>query len=133
MSDETYAYFFVEGFDCGPNEISTSLNFEPTESWMKGDISKAGITKKESCWLLYSTLSRSELFLDKHIEALVDTLLANENNLRKIVEKYDCGINCVGKFDSPNPGIHLSQELLAKLSKLNIPVDFDLYCNPERD
>ena len=127
MSDETYAYFFIEGFECEADEISASLGLEPTDAWMKGEVSGKGVIRKNSCWLLYSQLPKSELFLDKHIEALVEILLPREKNILKLADKYDCGINCVGKF-SPSSGIHLSKELLAKVTILTVPLDFDLYC-----
>ncbi len=126
MKDKNYAYFFVEGFSCHPNEISLFLDIEPTKYSIRGDYSKIGTIIKENCWCLYSQLS-PELFLDEHIEALVTILIRKEKEVLQLVKKYDCGINCVGKFGSPSSSIHISKELLKDLSRLDIPVDFDLY------
>ncbi len=99
-----------------------------TDCYVKGEISKAGKPRKENCWLLYSPRQENEQFLDNHIESLLDILLTREKNILQITEKYTCGINCVGKYVSPNPGIHLSKTLIKNLSRLNIALDFDLYC-----
>lgn len=129
MNDEAYAYFFIEGFLCKPDDISKVIKLKPTEYRVKGEISKLGFPIKQNCWILYSTCQENEQFLDNHIKSLLDILLSREKFILKMTEKYECGINCVGVYVSPNHGIHLSKEIIKGLSRLNIELDFDLYCN----
>jgi hypothetical protein len=77
MSDhQTYAYFYVRGFNCLPDEISKVLMIEPTEAWMKGDEwgPKNIRQRKESSWIYKTSKSENDHYSNVHFEELVGIL-----------------------------------------------------------
>ena len=128
---ETYAYFYVSDFDGEASAITQTLGIEPTETWQKGDAGRYPQRSGEfSNWEVHSPLERSEIFLDAHIEAVLNII---EPKLTQILELQmqgcDIGINCVGYYTDANPGFHLSAKLLSRLAAFSFDVDFDLYCS----
>jgi hypothetical protein len=125
---ETYAYFWVSNFDCPPEDIGLRLGLVPTESWTKGDQWLPNKDRTYNCWQLCSPLPRDEVFLDRHLEALLKLIESKEDIIDKLSQEFQCGINCVGYYYEEHPGFHLSAELIARLAKIGLDVDFDLYC-----
>jgi len=132
MNDETFAYFFIEGFECDHSEVTHFLGLEPTEACNKGDVDGEERAEISSSWLLHSPLPKKTVFLDEHLETLLDILDTKSPEVLEMTRKYDCGINCIGKHFSPNPGVNLSKELIRRLGFFEISVDFDIYCNCEK-
>ena len=128
---ETYAYFWVADFDVPHDAITAAVGLSPSRAWNKGEPAPSGRPAKSSRWELHSVLPRDEIFVDKHIEALVPVLEPRARAIIDLGTRYECGISCVGKFYDANPGFHLSADLIARLAALKLPVDFDLYCYSE--
>lgn len=124
---DTYAYFWVRGFDCPPEAISERLGILPSEVTLKGELLRGGRVRETSYWSVLSPLARGNEFLDSHIDALLEILEPVAVKIRAIQNEYEVGINCVGYFYSSNPGFHLSREVIGRLSALKLSVDFDLY------
>jgi hypothetical protein len=124
---ETKAYFWVRGFEPPYSRISEVIGLEPTEAWDKGDKGKYVLCHQESHWQFCSPLPNTEIFLDSHIKVLLEILEDKIDKIQKLKDKYDVGISCVGYYQSPNPGFHLSEELINKCSILGLSLDFDLY------
>jgi hypothetical protein len=127
-SRETYAYFWVAADELPHNEISRLLGLEPTEFWAKGDPGNYVHQQKQARWVFHSPLPRTETFLDAHIEALVSALESSVESVVELGRRFEVGIQGVGYYTEANPGIHLSAELMSKLAKFSVAVDFDLYC-----
>ena len=125
---ETYAYLWVRGFDPPHSRISDALGLEPSEAFHEGDPWYKDRTRPFSSWHLTSPLPRTEVFLDAHIEALLDVLEPKREQLAEVAARYEVGMNCVGYYTSANPGIHLSAEVLRCCAGLGLSIDFDLYC-----
>ena len=119
---DTYAYFWVEGFECPIKEISSILELEPTSFHLKGDLisEKSSRTRNRSAWEFQSSLPRSEPFQDAHLENLLVVLKDKRNAVALLDSKYDICINCVGFYTNVNPGFHMS-------AYLGLSIDFDLY------
>jgi len=126
---ETYAYFFIHGFDCEPGDITTHLSLVPSRTWRKGDpyprrkdhfFDYAG-------WQLESGLPRDTYEMAAPVTALVDMLLARYDAFVSLPAHTKKGINCVGYYFSENPGFGLSAELAGKIAKLGLDIEFDLY------
>ncbi len=137
---DTYAYFYVSKFEGEASEITRKLKLEPTETWQKGDVwFRLPRLRPESCWKIYSPLDRSEIFLDTHIEAVLDIIEPKRAQILELqAQDCDIGINCVGMYYSAHPGFGLSAKLLSRLAAFSFDVDFDLYClcsddNEEQD
>ena len=54
-------------------------------------------------------------------------MLKKKEAIKKLKEKYDIGINCVGYYNDTNPGFHMSEDLIKSCAILGISIDFDLY------
>jgi hypothetical protein len=127
---DTWAYFYVSEFKGEASEVTQKLELEPAKTWQKGDVwFHQPRLRPESNWQIHSPVNRSEIFLNVHIEALLDII---EPKIAKILElkEQGCniGINCVGYYYDTHPGFQLSAELLTRLAALSLDVDFDLYC-----
>jgi hypothetical protein len=128
---DTYAYFWVTGFDCSIAEITQQMGIEPTRAWNKGD---PGTYKRQmafSGWDLYSPSPRGDKFIHEQLEALLPVLEERAAAVHSIAAKYDAGINCVGYFENYSPGFHLSKETVSRVAALGLSVDFDLYCSDD--
>ena len=129
MSERTdvYAYFWVQGYECQHEAISSQLKLMPTSVQSVGDLKKHGPPAKFNTWELLSPLARGEHLLQEYLESLLHVLEPNAEAIRDIASRYSTGINCVGYYFGSNPGLHLSASLLTRLSALQVAVDFDLY------
>lgn len=124
---DTYAYFWVQGFDCAPQEISRRLGLSPTEVQLKGEVITGNRARQVSSWNFYSPLPRGDEVLDAHVVALLNALEPCTDAIRAASQQYETGINCVGYYYSANPGFHFSRDTIQRLGALGLPVDFDLY------
>jgi hypothetical protein len=126
---ETYAYFYIADFECNPNVIIQKLNFKPTETWHKGDAWLPSKAREFSNWEIHSPVSRSEIFVDEHIKAVLEIIEPKREEILEFQKLgYKTGINCVGYYYDEHPGFGLSAELIARLATFSIDVDFDFYC-----
>jgi len=128
---ETYAYFWVSGFENPHSEISDLLGLAPTKAWQRGEQREYIPKQKESGWEFHSPLQKNEIFMDAHISALLEILEPKKIEIAKLQNEYEIGINCVGYFRCTNPGFHLDSQLIKKCAELNLSIDFDLYCTEE--
>ena len=126
---DTYAYFWVRGFECDPEEIGSALGLLPSRTVRKGDLisEKAEKRRAESWWELHSTLPRTERFQDAHIANLLEKLMVVKSAVINLGKRYESGISCVGYYTDCNSGFHLSAELVKRCAELGLSLDFDLY------
>ena len=127
---DNYAYFYVSDFEGDASEITRKLELEPTQTWHKGDVwFRAPRLRPESNWQIHSPVDRSEIFLNSHIEAVLDIIEPKKARILEIQEQgCTIGINCVGLYYDAHPGFTLSANLLSRLAAFSMDVDFDLYC-----
>lgn len=128
MPYNTYAYFFVRGFDCAIQQISDLLQIAPTRAWLKDDEGMGGRPRKFSNWELHSPLLRTEVFQDRHLNALLEILEDRREGVLQARSLYTCGLQGVGYYTNENPGFHMEAELISRVAALGLSVDFDLYC-----
>jgi hypothetical protein len=127
IDESAYVYFRVASEHLPLEEISSSLGIEPTECWRKGDVGIYNPSRPDSGWLLYSPLPRSNLRIDEHIEALLRMLEAYTPMVREFGQRYTTSLVCVGHFSESSPGFSLSKQLVERIAKLALSLDFDLY------
>ncbi len=130
--------FSVFGDSLIPENLSTILNYEPTNYWYKGDfvpiykgLNNKGIfrTRKENAWELVfgpvQTLFFSDALIDfsswvtPRLEVL--TQYVNENSL--FIKLFVLIEAQKDEF----PGIFIDKNLMAIMVKLNGEIDFDIY------
>ena len=123
-----YAYFRIAAADLPIGEISSALDLEPTETWLRGDAGKHTPSRPDSGWCYHSPLPRTETNLGAHIEALLPLLKAREHAIHALSERYETYLVCVGKYDnSASPGPFISRESITLLASLGVALDADLY------
>jgi len=124
---DVYAYFWVEGFDCSPDDLTAQMRAEPSHVQRIGEALPHGAIAETSLWKLLSPLARGESLLQEYLEALVALLEQRTSVVQSLASRYSAGINCVGYFYGSNPGLHLSASLIERIAVLKLAVDFDLY------
>lgn len=125
---DTYAYFWIEGFHCAPEEISERLGIAPSKVHLKGEPLSGKRVRQVNSWEVLSPLARGEEVLDSYVEALLSLLEPCAAVIQSIAKECEAGISCVGYFYSANPGFHFSHRVIQRLSALGVSVDFDLCC-----
>lgn len=109
--------------------ISEALDLAATKTWRHGDDWLPTKKRESNCWEIHSQVSHDDLFIDAHINALLDILELRKEQIQELQNRgYTTGINCVGYYYDEHPGFGLSVEQLARLSTLGLSVAFDLYC-----
>jgi hypothetical protein len=130
---DVYAYFWVDGFDCRSEEITTQMQTAPSNVKKVGELLPSGRAVQANRWELLSPLARGENLLQEYLEALVAVLERRAHVVQSLASRYSAGINCVGYFYGSNPGLHLSASLIERIAALKLAVDFDLYNYGEED
>jgi hypothetical protein len=130
---DVYAYFWVEGFDCGCEDITTQMKIAPSRVQQVGDVLPSGRAAQANRWELLSPLARGENLLQQYLEALVGVLEPRAHVIQTLASRYSAGINCVGYYYGSNPGLHFSASLIERIAALKVAVDFDLYNYGEED
>lgn len=121
----------VMGRDLEPREVSRLLGLEPTISHRRGD-DRTGTAAKysEGLWAWGPGMAESAP-LGEHMGALLDVLepkVATLHQIRKSGSRMDIFVGIFGPDD--NFGFAISHELLERLARLDVDLDFDLYCCP---
>src|SRR5687768_8488763 len=133
MPYNTYAYFFVRGFDCPIQQISDLLQIAPSEAWLKNQEGMGGRPRKFSNWELHSPLLRTEPFQDRHLDALLAILEDRRERVLQAISLYSCGLQGVGIYTNEHPGFHMDAELVSRIAAFGLSVDFDLYCRCDHE
>ncbi len=136
MSDhKTYAYFYVKGFDCSPDEITSTLALEPTDSWLKGDLWGEGNirVRKENCWRFKTKESEDDYGTNALFYDLLPILEDRREQLLSISKIAEIGITYVPTCYFPNVGVVLDKKLLSRLVSLGLSIDFDIYSLSDGD
>jgi hypothetical protein len=131
---ETYAYLWIEGFQCDASEISAAMQLEPDETRREGDLIERRFDRTgqkhywpKSSWSFRSSLPTDEISQASHIENLLDAIEPRSAEIMMLRESCEMGINCVGYYWGANPGFHLSEQLIQRCAALRLSIDFDLY------
>jgi hypothetical protein len=124
--NEQFAYFTVTGsFD--PEELTLRAGVGPSESWRAGDLHpRTRHERKFSRWFLHSRLPRNEP-LEAHVKDVLDQLDENAAGFISLSREYGGGMQLVGYFHEGYPGLHFDADIVARLGRYNLSVDFDFY------
>jgi hypothetical protein len=124
---DVYAYFWVQGFTCSTEEVTTLLGFTPSSVEAIRTANVELHPSRPNMWIHQSPVPRGESLVQDQLEGLLQVLEPHREAVISFASKGQAGINCVGYYYGSNPGLHLSAALLARLAALELPVDFDLY------
>jgi hypothetical protein len=121
------AYFWVSGFESA-DEVTSMLGVQPSASWRKGDqISASGGIRPDTAWTLEVDAGHGPA-LEERLERLLTGLEHLAGPISAVQRRFRTGINVAAYFDEPNPGFHLTAEVIARVGRLRLSLDFDLYC-----
>jgi len=124
------AHVSLAVFDFGDNlsVVTDVIGISPTEGWIKGDAMPNHPTAKRnhSRWVLASPLPKTES-VENHVLALVLVLEQRREELGELVRRYSCEIQCALYCEGATAGVQLSPELIGRVARLGLGIDFDLY------
>jgi uncharacterized protein DUF4279 len=125
-NNECYAYFGLAGsFD--PDAITLRVGSDPTRTTREGDpIPKTKLRQKCSRWQLHSRLPRTAQ-LESHVSDVLDQLDAQEIAFREVSQQFGGIMGLVGYFYDYYPGLVFEREIVERLAKYGLTVDFDFY------
>ena len=124
--NEQYAYFTIAG-DFDPGEISKLAEVTPTEFWRTGDVNaRTKLARKFSRWSLYSRLPKAEA-LEDHIADVISQLDEHAPQFINLCSSHSGVMQLVGYFKTDYPGFHMDRELIERLARYGLSVDFDFY------
>ena len=127
--DKNYAYISINGKE-NNSLVSSALNLEPTRSWNVGDKRKNGSIYNFSHWE-YKLPEFEQEYMDEALLKVIEFIEKNELDFSKVPEGFEPFISCAGWHEKNSPGFHLSEDMIVKLGKIGLAVDFDLYCHAE--
>jgi Domain of unknown function (DUF4279) len=124
--NEQLAYFTLTGsFD--PEEITRRAGVDPSDSWRKGDAHpRTMLERKFARWSIESRLPHNEP-LEAHIKDVLAQLDRNPDGFATLSREYDGCMQLVGYFHEIYPGLQFDADLVARLGKYGLSVDFDFY------
>ena len=125
-NNDCFAYFALAGsFD--PDAITLRIGVDPTRTAREGDpIPKTKVRKKCSRWELHSRLPRTAP-LESHVSDVLDQLDAQEIAFKEISQQFGGIMELVGFFYNFYPGLVFEREIVERLAKYGLIVDFDFY------
>lgn len=124
--NECYAYFCVSG-SFEPDQITERVGVKPTQSHREGDPLPKGTARyKTSRWQLHSRLERSSS-LEEHITDVLDQLDLKSAAFEKLSSEMDGVLELVGYFHAYYPGLVFDRDMVQRLARYSLSVDFDFY------
>lgn len=125
--DRNYAYIRVVG-TADSGLVTQRLGLQPTRQWNAGDLRANGTPRDASLWA-YESPAFETGQLDEAIAAVVLFIEASGIRLDDLPGDFEATLQCVGYHQHQSPGFHLTGDLVRKLGRLGLAIDFDLYCH----
>jgi hypothetical protein len=134
MEHDAHVFFAVFEFGQDASVVTKLAGFEPTESWVVGQPmrKRPDVAHRHSRWTFKSPLPLIAP-VEEHLDALVSALETHATGIRAVLSRFPAEIGCAVYFRTFTPGIHLPQQLLARVAALGLDIDFDLYFLGEDD
>ena len=119
----------IYGETLQPDEISSALGLQPTNSGLKGQRQSKYPNARElrrSIWILDATVDE-HLPLQDHLESLLDALEPRLIAISGIAKQYDTRLICGYSSEHGQGGCTFDAALLGRLAKFGVPLVVDLY------
>lgn len=128
VPNQSHVFLKILDFGDDPSVVTKRLGLSPTSVWRRGDPlpSHPTATRNHSRWSLYSPLPLDS-DVEKHLKALLPLLEAHADDLRVCATVFSVELCCAIYYEHTTAGIHLSADLLRRITTLGIPLDVDLY------
>lgn len=126
----TYATFSLTGSDFDPDEVTSFLKIQPSDSFRAGDLRRNGKPWKHSQWSLTTKDHVQSNDLSTHIEWLLDHIEPVHSYIvRLTLRGTEASIFCFWELLSGNGGPTFMPSLLRRLANLDLDLGLDFYCN----
>jgi len=137
--DEYGCTLFIDTLDDSPEIITNQLGLQASELIIKGSDWLSPMTKKiiegkfneANLWIykIEKEYSGVGIYLNSPLEKLLAILDSQQDLFIDILKKYDKNhILCYAYFYEANPYFKLDKQVLSRLSKYGIDLEFDVYC-----
>jgi len=129
VPDKSHVFLKILDFGDDPSIVTRRIGLSPTSAWRRGDPmpSHPTATRNHSRWSFQSPLPL-ETHVEKHFEALLPLPEPHTASIRECAAEFSVELCCAIYYEDFTPGIHLSPEILQRITALGIPLDLDLYC-----
>ncbi|NEZ45417.1 DUF4279 domain-containing protein [Paenibacillus alvei] len=121
--------FSIYGDKFDPNIITNTMQITPTRSWIKGEVIREGLIRKETCWELATEYEES-LDIYEQINKIRNLIKNKRNQIVKVKDTYnlECKFDVVINIENNEiPAMYLDKEIIKFIYELGAEVDFDLY------
>ena len=123
--DRSYAYLRVVG-QSDVRVVTEALGVQPAKSWNVGDQRANGSVYDFSHW---QTVEFDGPSLHDAVRALIDFIEGAGLQLSRLPRDFEANVQCVGYHEQESPGFHFESNLVHRLGRLGLAIDFDLYCH----
>lgn len=115
--------------DClGLEELSRHLPFKYSKGWSKGEISNNGKSHQAFSCIFFEILPSHCYDTEEALSLLLNQLAKHKEAVDKLSNVSNLCISiCKHQYLSSNAGLHLSADLIRRLSEFNLAVDIDTY------
>jgi len=127
------ARFLVLGDYFPVSDITSRLQIEPTETYIKGDLSKYGNVKKETCWTLSTGYEESE-DVNEQLSKILARISGKLEVLKNLQQDYHLEFSFMIVFHvigNEKPVISLERNVIHFASEIDAPIRFDYYIYPD--
>lgn len=133
MPPEIIAKFVIFGTTVTPDEITSAIGINPTQTWLIGDqIQTSAIRRKHNGWRL-STGYLQDFDLEKYGRQLLEILLPKAEIITTFCRenKLECELGFTAFIIEETPIANFSEQFIADLAKLNASLDIDIMLTTE--
>lgn len=127
---ETFVTLRIYSDTMSPEEISSFLRMQPSDSTFKGEVvgEKTKKVRKHNGWFLTSDGSVDSKDVRRHIDFLADKIAHLTSDLAELKNK-GCliDLSCFWSSENGQGGPTLSPNQLKKLAELELEIWFDIY------
>lgn len=121
--------FIILGDDFSTEEITQALQLEPTEAYNRGDFSKSGRQRLESCWSI-STPYEISFDINDQLNAIISQIKPRTDCLLQLKGKYSLSFSFMIVINIENndkPAIYLEVDTIHFASEIGASINFDYY------
>ena len=124
----SHASFRVFGDTLVPEEIGQKIGYVATIAGIKGERKRPNsmAVNRTSIWILKCPLS-DLLPMEDHLKWLLDRLEPRLDEVHSLAQEYKADFFCGFSSGNGQGGFTLGIDLIARLAKLNVPLELDLY------
>jgi hypothetical protein len=130
FQNKLYVSFILKGKYLYPQVVTDLLGIEPSKSFARGDLRSGNRKWPHGYWALESSKYVESIDITNHLAWLMNKLEPVESKLIKLLVEnpsFVAKISCFWIMSSDHENFTLGEELLARVGRLKLNIDFDIY------